>query len=75
MDLAGFEDKQLTALLLGALVDTMGGIVELDTISLENFAREKFYAVKVDFVDGLVVLEVINEDPAEASTGADSNKG
>jgi hypothetical protein len=62
----GMNQEHLLPLLLGALVDTMGGIVELDTIALEKFSSEEFYAVKLDFQDGLVVLEVLNEDPAKA---------
>lgn len=56
--------EKLLAELLGALVEQQGGIVYLDKVAFDNFRRDKFYAVKLDFErENVIVLEVLDEDP------------
>jgi hypothetical protein len=69
------DTQKLLAQLLGALVDQQGGVVHIDKIAFEKFRNDKFYAIKLDFEDeDIIILEVLDEDPTEASVGKDSDK-
>ena len=70
----GLRTEQFVAVLLGALVEHQGGIVKIDKHAFENFRKEKFYAVKLDFEGDEIILEVVSEDPTATPTGEDSNQ-
>lgn len=72
---AGFSRDQFLSILLGSLVDQLGGIVQIDKIALNRFISEEFYAVKIDMGDDHITLEVLSENPTEAPAGKDSDKG
>lgn len=67
------DQTQFLAALLGVLVDQQGGIIRVDKAAFDNFRNEKFYAVRLDFEDDNIVLEVLDEDPIDESIGTSSN--
>lgn len=71
MNIQDFDKSELVAVVLGSLVDSMGGIAEIDVIALQKFIDEDFYAVKLEFKNGKVVLEVMHEDSIETSASQD----
>jgi hypothetical protein len=60
----GLDREQFLGILLGALVDLQGGIVEIDKAAFDKFRKEDFYAVKLDFKGDNIILEVVDEDPS-----------
>lgn len=53
--------------ILGALVLSMGGIIEVDIATVEQFmSSEEFNAIRISIIDEKMILEVANEDQIDA---------
>lgn len=62
------EDNDLIRVLFAELVDELGGIVKLDASKLaEDSKQNKFKKIAVSVNDGVVTVEVFDEDESEAS--------
>lgn len=62
------EDDDLIRVLFAELVDDLGGIVKLDAKKLAEDAKQnKFKQIAVRVDDGVVTVEVFDEDESEAS--------
>lgn len=76
MDINELEPLELVSMLLGALVVSMGGVVELDLPAIQQFAEnQEQNAVRLDVHDDKITLEIVNEDSLDQqiSEGSDES--
>lgn len=75
MDINELEPLELVSMLLGAIVVSMGGIVELDLPAIQQFAEnQEQNAVRLDVHDDKITLEIVNEDSLNQQTSEGSDE-
>ena len=57
------ENKDLTKILLAALIEELGGVVRLDAVKiLADLKEGRFKEIGLQLKDDVVILEVFEED-------------